>query len=293
MLSILIPTYNTDITDLAQSICEQAHRVKITFEVIFCEDASYLYIEKNVQLLGNTNVKRLINATNLGRTATRSKLADNATYSWLLFLDADVALPSINFIENYVSHLNSSHDIIHGGISYAIDNNDDFTLRSTYGTQRETQLAKKRCKTPYFIISQNILVKKEAFLKLNIISSNKYGLDNIFSYQILKQGYDVQHIDNPVIHHGLEKNDVFLKKSLQAIETLIYYEDKGMMAHDFTRLQKSYLTLKKYKGILFFRAIIGKSLKYVEKKLIMSKNPSLLLFDLYRLHHYLNLKENA
>ena len=40
-----------------------------------------------------------------------------------------------------------------------------------------------------------------------------------------------------------------------------------MMAHDFTRLQKSYLTLKKYKGILFFRAIIGKSLKYVEKKI--------------------------
>ncbi|WP_379952639.1 glycosyltransferase [Dokdonia sp. R78006] len=292
MLSILIPTYNTDITDLVQSICEQAHRAKITFEVIFCEDASYLYKEQNVQLLGNTSVKRLINATNLGRTATRTNLAHNATYSWLLFLDADVALPSINFIENYVSHLNSPHDIIHGGISYALDDNDDFTLRSTYGIQRETQLAEKRCKTPYFIISQNILVKKEAFLKLNIIASNRYGLDNIFSYQILKQGYDVQHIDNPVIHHGLEKNDVFLKKSIQAIETLIYYEEKGLMAQDFTRLQKSYLTLKKYRGVLIFRVTIGKGIKYIEKNL-MGKKPSLFLFDLNRLHHYITLKENA
>ncbi|WP_405223540.1 glycosyltransferase [Dokdonia sp. Asnod1-B02] len=292
MLSILIPTYNTDITDLVQSICEQAHRTKITFEVIFCEDASYLYVEKNVQLLGNTNVKRLINATNLGRTATRTNLADNSTYSWLLFLDADVALSSKNFIENYVSHLNSSHDIIHGGISYALDDNDDFTLRSTYGIQRETQLAKERCKTSYFIISQNILVKKEAFLKLNIIASNRYGLDNIFSYQILKQGYNVQHIDNPVIHHGLEKNDVFLKKSIQAIETLIYYEEKGLMAQDFTRLQKSYLTLKKNKVVLIFKVIISKSLKYIEKNL-MGKKPSLFLFDLYRLHHYITLKENA
>ncbi len=292
MLSILIPTYNTDITDLVQSICEQAHRVRITFEVIFCEDASYLYTEQNVQLLGNTSVKRLINATNLGRTATRTNLADNATYSWLLFLDADVALPSINFIENYVSQLNSSHHIIHGGISYVINYNDDFTLRSTYGAQRETQLAKARCKTPHFIISQNILVKKEAFLKLNIIASNRYGLDNIFSYQILKQGYDVQHIDNPVIHHGLEKNDVFLKKSIQAIETLIYYEEKGLMAQDFTRLQKSYLTLKKYRGVLIFRVTIGKGIKYIEKNL-MGKKPTLFLFDLYRLHHYITLKENA
>ncbi|AWH72829.1 hypothetical protein DCS32_01240 [Dokdonia sp. Dokd-P16] len=292
MLSILIPTYNTDITDLVQSICEQAHRARITFELIFCEDASYLQTEKNVQLLGNTNVKRLINATNLGRTATRSKLADNATYSWLLFLDADVALPSINFIENYVSHLKLSHDIIHGGVSYLKNGNHNSALRHRYGLQREAQLAKVRLKKPYYIISQNILVKKEIFLKLNTIESNRYGLDNIFSYQIFKQGYDVQHIDNPVIHQGLEKNDVFLKKSSQAIETLIYYEENGLMAQDFTRLQKSYLTLKKYRGVLIFRVTIGKGIKYIEKNL-MSKKPSLLLFDLYRLHHYITLKENA
>jgi len=292
MLSILIPTYNTDITDLVTSICRQARLSKITFEVIFCEDASHKYVEKNASLTKDSHVRCLVNTGNLGRTATRSKLADAALYSWLLFLDADVSLLNIRFIENYVSQINPSHDIVYGGVSYKTHADDDYRLRWQYGILRESQSLKERQKEPYYIISQNILIRKDIFTSLNTIFLNRYGLDNVFSYQIAKQGYKIYHIDNPVVHLGLEKNDVFLKKSLQAVETLVHCEEKGLITHDFTRLQKSYLRLNKNKGVFIFKVVISKGLKYFKKNL-MGKKPSLLLFDLYRLHHYINLKENA
>ena len=292
MLSILIPTYNTDVTDLVKTICEQARLAKITFEVIFCEDASHMYVEKNASVTKDSHVRCLVNTKNLGRTATRSKLAYAALYHWLLFLDADVCVPNIRFIENYVSQINPSYDIVYGGVSYKAYAHNDFSLRWKYGTLKETQSLKERQKNSMYVISQNILLKKDVFLSLNTIASNRYGLDNVFSYQIARQGYKVHHIDNPIVHLGLEKNKVFLKKSFQAVETLVHYEEKGLITHDFTRLQKSYLTLKKTRGTFIFKVIVNRCTSYMENNL-SSENPSLFLFDLYRLYHYINLKGNA
>ena len=292
MLSILIPTYNTDVTDLIKTICEQARLTKITFEIIFCEDASHMYVEKNASVTKDSHVRCLVNTENLGRTATRSKLAEAALYHWLLFLDADVGVPNIRFIENYVSQINPLYDIIYGGVSYKAHADNDFCLRWKYGTLRESQSLKERQKEPKYVISQNLLLNKNVFLSLNTIASNRYGLDNVFSYQIAKQGYKIHHIYNPVVHLGLEKNNVFLKKSFQAVETLVHYEEKGLITHDFTRLQKSYLTLKKTRATFIFKVIVHRCTNYMEKNLL-SGNPSLFLFDLYRLYHYINFKGNA
>ena len=99
MLSILIPTYNTDITALVTSLLDQTRESGVVYELIFCDDASSLYQEQNSALTAQPNVCALINKTNLGRTATRSKLAKNAKYDWLLFLDADVLIENKQFIK--------------------------------------------------------------------------------------------------------------------------------------------------------------------------------------------------
>ena len=90
---------------------------------------------------------------------------------------------------------------------------------------------------------------------------------------------------------GLEDNKTFVNKALKAVETTVLFEQKKIMSAE-RPLQKAYLKLKKYHltkpfcwGIAFFEKPIQKN--------FTSANPSLFLFDLYRLKHYAKLKNNA
>jgi len=289
---ILIPTYNTDISTLVYELLRQTEKENIPFEIIYCEDASSKNVESNEVLTKNSQVIKLINDTNLGRTATRSKLANKAKYLWLLFLDADVTIEKPNFISNYLLCLDKTYPIIMGGTSYSKTKTEHKELRWVYGTKREAKDARQRMQNPSFIISQNLFIKKDVFLQLNTIQTRRYGLDNLFSYHIHSQGYDVLHINNPIIHLGLELNEVFIKKSLNAIETIDYHERQHSMGSNFTSLQKSYFRLKKNKALFLFKIIVRPFSTKIYNNLL-SKKPSLFLFDIYRLNHYIKLKENA
>ena len=120
MLSILIPTFNYDITALVVEVHKQSKSCNIVFEILVFDDASRdLEIKKNnasINTLENTSYTIL--KSNIGRSAIRNKLAKSAQYSWLLFLDADVMPSSSNFIENYIKLKNSKHEAIFGGFIY-------------------------------------------------------------------------------------------------------------------------------------------------------------------------------
>lgn len=292
MLSILIPTYNTDITVLVTSLLDQTREAGVVYELIFCDDASTLYQKQNSALSAQPYVRALINKTNLGRTATRSKLAKNAKYDWLLFLDADVLIENKQFIKNYLAALQSDNSIIVGGTSYVDIPPKNKELRWKYGIKRESKNPKIRIKNPSYIISQNILVKKEVFFSLNIVESRRYGIDNIFSYQIYHQKINVLHIDNPIIHTGLEENLIFLDKSLQAIDTLIHYERSESISRNFTSLQQAYQKLRKLR-LDFVYPTIFSLFKLGIQNNIVSNRPSLFLFDLFRLNYYIKSQKNA
>lgn len=292
MLSILIPTYNTPIKELVLTTLEQARAANIVFEIIFCEDASVSFVSENLLLSQNKEIIQINNKINLGRTATRSLLAETAKYNWLLFLDADIVIKKENFISEYLKHLNGPHSIVSGGNSYYTSTPNGKELRWKYGTHREAKSAIQRVANKYFIISQNILINRDTFLDLNLVRSRKYGLDNIFSYQIFKQRITVHHIDNPILHIGLEENEIFLKKSIEAVDTLVYFEKTGVMGLNFTSLQKAYVKLKKTKATRLYYYVLTPFLKVIYKNLT-SRKPSLFLFDLYRLYHYANSKNHA
>lgn len=292
MLSILIPTYNTDITALVTSLLDLTEKEGIVYELIFCEDGSTLSKDKNSTLVALPNVRAIKNESNLGRTATRSILANSAQYDWLLFLDADVLIDNKLFIKNYLTTLQSDSAIIVGGTSYVNIPPQHKELRWKYGRKREAKNAELRMETPSYIISQNILVKKEVFNKINSIKTRRYGLDNIFSYQVYDQKINVVHIDNPIVHMGLEENLIFLDKSLQAVDTLIHYERSGMISTDFTSLQKAYQKLRKFRLDLLYPTFYSLFKLGIQQN-IVSNRPSLFQFDLFRLNYYIKCKKNA
>ena len=79
MLSILIPTYNYDISKLLRVLHQQATVANIAFEILAKDDASSKHIDTNI-----TTTKELGNAhfftakENIGRTASRQFLAKRA-----------------------------------------------------------------------------------------------------------------------------------------------------------------------------------------------------------------------
>ena len=90
------------------------------------------------------------------------------------------------------------------------------------------------------------------------------------------------HIDNPIYHLGLESNAVFLKKSLEAVENRVRYLAEVQEAQNLNSFLNYYNKLKQYKLL----SIVGFGFKLVEpilKYFILSKNPSIFCFDLYRL----------
>jgi len=292
MISILIPTYNYSIVNLVNQIYKQAVESSISFEIIVIDDCSTaLDVKKENRQINQLEFCKLVeNNKNLGRTATRNLLATSANYEWLLFLDADVLPKYDDFIKRFHLSEIKSLQVIYGGVDYYKEKPEkNKILRWKYGLEREAKTVLQRLKEPHFIISQNLLIDKTLFLDLNSVETNTYGLDILFSSNIKKKNIIVQQIDNPVYHLGLESNDIFIKKSLEAVKTTYTLEKKGIIENDLRPLQKSYLKLKRNGLESIFSFLISKIKKIMERN-FQSEKPNLFWFDLYRLNYFIELK---
>ncbi|MHA3788701.1 glycosyltransferase family 2 protein [Flavobacterium hauense] len=287
MLSILIPTYNYNVNSLVTKLYNQCIEESIVFEIIVLDDASTEYFLPEIT---SENIIYLKNEKNLGRTLTRKKLAEAARYDSLLFLDSDVIPVSPDFIKNYI--LTITNDVVLGGVAY-IDETPEANkeLRHKYGRLREEVTAIERTKNPYgAILSGNLMIKKDIFLKYNYPQShNLYGMDIYFSYQLYKNNVAIVHIDNPVYHLGLEDNDVFFKKSLQAVESRKQFLANADGIENINGLLKHYKKLKKYR----LTGLVSLGFKITEpllRKMILKKDPNLFCLDIYRLGYICTLK---
>lgn len=295
MLSILIPTYNYNTLKLVKDLQLQGVKSDIDFEILVLDDASTdtKYITENKEINFLEHCSFLENKKNSGRTATRNILASNAKYNWLLFLDADTTPLDNSFITRYVSLIDNKYEVISGGIVYENQKpNHKQLLRWVYGRKRESKSAKVRNKKPYNIISANLLIDRKLFLKANNFETNQYGLDIYFSYKIRELKAKVLHIENPTIHLGLESTAVFLEKSLHAIQTTHTLEKDKKIDTASRALQIRYNQLNSTGATKLFIFIFSG----LEKKIIKnlnSTNPSIFLFDLYKLCYYCKLMKNA
>ena len=286
MLSILIPTYNYDTNTLVEELHKQALSARISFEIIVADDNSPKQIKLGPE---SDNIKYVRNEQNLGRTATRSKLAEAAKFNNLLFLDADVIPVSTNFISDYVKEIGK--DVVFGGYAYQPINVTANHLRYKYGRKREEKTADERNRNPYgAIFSGNILIKKAIFLIHNYPNpDNLYGMDIFFSYQLYVHNIIVWHIDNTVYHLGLEDDKVFFNKCLQSVISRKKLLANADGIENVNGLLRHYKILKKYRltGITAFMFRISEPFL---RMMIMKKDPNLFCLDIYRLGYICAIK---
>ena len=222
---------------------------------------------------------------------TRQKLANRANYHWLLFLDADTKPKKEDFIERYINSIDDQTKLIFGGIAYRDDVPPiNEILRWQYGKSREEISVDKRMKNKFLAInSGGFLIDKRTFLDINsLITWGNYGLDILFTYNLMKNNITVRHIDNPVYHLGLESNQEYLIKSKKAVETLYFLQNKRLISNTYSSLQKMNNQLKKFGMVGVFRFLIKGFIPMIERRLLTKKTP-LYLFDLYRLYYFTDL----
>ncbi len=287
MLSICIPVYNNDIVSLVHTLARQCKGCNIPFEIICIDDASSLYKEKNRTLSGEPELRYSELTENVGRAVIRNLLAQTASYDYLLYVDSDVSIRNNDFIQTYIKGIHRSDPVVVGGILYhEMQVGASTKLHYTYGTKRESRSAAERNKKPYSsFLTGNLLVQKKLVEEIQFLSSLKeYGHeDTLFCLELKKRSIPVLHLDNALIHEGLEKNEVFVEKQLTAVRNLSSliqqgYDMRGISLYD------AYARLNHYKLSGIFTFCFGAIRRIVYSSLVTGKSNWLLLFDALRLY---------
>jgi GT2 family glycosyltransferase len=245
---------------------------------------------KNEIINSLENCSFFVNSTNLGRGKNINLLAEKAKHDYLLILDCDTFPTQNNFIKNYISKTNNIENlVVFGGIEYHKEKPaQDKLLRWYYGNARESLSIEKRNANPNGnALTSNILIKKNIFILNKFDKSiTKYGYEDlVFLSDLEKKGILVTHIENTTYHLGLETSQQFLEKTKIALENLkIISKSRSFNVSD-SKLLEFCVLLKRLYLSTFISFIFKKTERIIERNLL-SKRPSLLLFDFYKLGCY-------
>ncbi len=290
MLSICIPIYNYDLSPLVNSLHEQGKTLDIPFEIILADDASDNFYRNLNQKLNNLeHVKYIQLEKNIGRAKIRNYLAKKANFPYLLIMDCDSITPDNKFLERYLPFCKNTNIIVCGGTThYPSPGDNSFLLSWLYGKNREEKTAAQRNQNPNnSFMTNNFLISKKLFEKFRLNEAiTGYGHeDPYFGYQLKKAGINIIHIDNPLIHTGLEPADVYVRKTEEAIHNLLKIYEITNYDQEFVNmvsLLKTFRKIKKWR-LTYFLQIIFKTFNYKIKNNLLSSNPKLWILDLYKL----------
>ncbi len=294
MLSILIPIYDYNAFPLVEELYKQCIECKITFEILCQDDASRSPLNKlNDEINSIPNCYFIALEKNLAHRENRNLLAKRAQYSYLLFLDGDSVIINPNYIKTYLSNL-GNYDVIYGGRLHPENcPSEQQTLRWKYGKFIEDKLAVERKKEPFkCLLFNNTIISKECFNQVKFDSEiTLYGHDDTqLSYQLSLLKPSVNHIDNQVEHGDIDTNEAYVGKTKNSIKSLMLLVGSKKIEAKYVRLLQLYNFLNKTKlntiAALFYRIF-----KTVMIKNLVSKNPSLLIYNLFRVTYMCSIKQ--
>jgi glycosyltransferase involved in cell wall biosynthesis len=298
-ISLLIPVFDYDLIALVHSMKSAMGKVPELCEIVIGDDGSSAEYRKKFKSLEAENVKVISSKKNIGRAAIRNKLALEAKGDFLLFIDADVMLPGTAeaYIHKWFLSMVTSRVICGGTLYHDCSPGDpDKLLRWKYGKWREQKSASERNKHPYSSFSTfNVLIEKSVFSKIRFNEELKqYGHeDTLLGYQLKKAGVDILHIDNGLMHEGLESNRDFLNKTKLGIENLSLLYDKVTDKKSFS---DTVLMLRIYNKLKFFgltRILAAIFIRFRERMEIRldSNKISLFLFAFYKMSMFCTYRE--
>lgn len=285
-LSILIPVYDWDCSQLIKDLNLQGLELGIPYEIIIADDCSTdkAVLESNRENAGSLeNCRFLALDQNLGRAAIRNFLADQSKFDKLLFLDCDAAVRDNQFLERYVEAADKAQVVCGGAIHSDEIPQKGVELRWVYEKNADKERsAEFRSRNPYARFTPfSFLIDREAFMQIRFDESySGYGYEDVqFGSELEKRGVSILHIDNQLVHLGLEKSEVYLEKTRQAVRNAFEHKDE---VGGSSRLLTHYNRVVGLRLRWLFR-FVWKMFGKMMKKNLLGSTPSLRIFSLYKL----------
>ena len=218
----------------------------------------------------------------MGRSRIRNRLAELAEGEWLLYMDCDAEVCSPTFISTYLSEA-EGHDVVCGGTgNMAVCPSQEVVLRHKYEKVAERHLTlERRRETPYAQFTTfNFMIRREVLLAIRFDEGVQgYGHeDTLLGLEMQRRGIRIHHIENKLIHLGLEDAETFLRKTREATRHIMLMDDEMKRG---TRLGRTYLQLKAW-HLVGMVALLFRLLQPLILCNLRSKHPSLMLLNVYK-----------
>lgn len=289
LLSVLIPTYNYDCTKL---VIDLSRQLPDDCEIIVADDCStdVKVCQALEEIDKIPHASLWISPQNMGRPAIRNRLAREARGEWLLFIDSDAEVTDGKYVERYLQHLTA--DVVVGGTcAPARCPSPEVSLRYEY-ERRFWQRAKaeQRGRNPYDSFTAfNFMIRKTVFdaIKFDENCQNYGHEDTLLGIMLKERHVIILHIDNPLIHMGLEPNNVYMRKVEESLVALRENAEKlqsvSTMLKAHAKVERLHLTPIIRLWYMCFGKLIRRNL--------CSTHPRLYLFNIYKLGYYCSITD--
>ena len=293
MLSILLPVYNCSCVALVTELQRQCVECGTEFEIIVADDGSSVasYIEHNLRIERLDGVRYITRKQNVGRSAIRNFLISQAQGEWFLFIDGDLTLDNSHFIRRY---LQAKSNVVVGGIRIGGDpnrwkNNLRYHYEKAYEQKNTPQ--DRQCHATKHFRTTNFLAHKDIMMEHSFDENFvQYGYEDVlFGKSLAMDHIAITHIDNPITLDFFESNSEFLDKTEQSLCTLYTFRNQlkgySQLLETTEKLKK--LHLQKVVYAAYF--LVGQRIK----KHLQGNNPSIFLFNVYKLMYYIHHEKNT
>lgn len=285
-LSILIPVFNWDCTQLIKDLHFQGLTLGIPYEIIIADDCSTNKdLQQKSRLVAETheNCRYFAVPHNIGRAAIRNFMADQSKYEKLLFLDCDAEVKDKKFLKKYVEASDRA-SVVCGGLTHP----DEIPMKGQelrYLYEKNAAYERSagfRSQNPYLrFTSFSFMIDRDVFMKIRFDESYvRYGYEDVqFGHELEEGGVSILHIDNPLAHIGLDDSASYLNKTRQAVQNAFDHQDE---IGDSSKLLTNYNKVRSLRMRWVFRFFWAFFQKSMEKNLLGPK-PKLRIFSLYKL----------
>lgn len=298
MISIIIPTFNFNCAPLVCELQKQCEEVQamykgFDYEIIVGDDNSTDngIVEKNAVIEALPHCHYNIYNMNVGRTDNRNRLIDECRLEWILMIDADAEVITSDFILNYwnFAQVSSDADIIIGGLQTPDNAPRGCELRLRYEKNAEKLriLDRRRAHPADHFSTFNVMVNRRVLEVLHFDPRcSDYGYeDALFGIEAERLGFNFLHIDNPLLHTGINSSEQFLKNSETALRTLHSLGSPMTERAHVAVIAKKIRSIGAAKVVRWLYRITAPCLRMN----LLSGRPSLHIFAFYKLGYYLNL----
>jgi glycosyltransferase involved in cell wall biosynthesis len=289
MLSICIPVYNSDATELVSSLLNQIKKLDFKVEICLIDDASPIP-KLNASSFNDPLVIFYRNNENVGRSKVRNQFLVLAKYPYLLFIDGDSRIINPNFLITYLQKLEKSNvEVLCGASIYqSIKPDRAHYLRWKYSIVRESKsLIERQDNAKLGFKTNNFIIHRSIFNRIKFDETLiGYGHeDSLFGFELRKAHIRIEHVDNPVLNYLLDDNDSFLQKTkvgVQNLKRLLFIVNFDPDFIESSKLSRAYIWIKKYQlSLLIYPLML---VIHPINKYLLSKGYFILpMFDLYKL----------